>query len=449
VKLLPAWLGLALAALIHQTTCLAQAPAARPPKVQALTDDAFLEVVERAAFDYFWKEANPTNGLVRDRSRPDSKCSIAAVGFGLSSINIAIERGWISRNAGRDRVLSTLRTFAGGTQGDAPAGVIGTHGWFYHFLDLNTGQRAWKCELSSIDTALLLAGALDASEFFSGTTPEEREIRSLSDGLFARVDWTWMLNGGEAFSMGWHPEKGFIPRRWVGYNEGMLLYVLALGAARDPVPPSAWAAWTRGYQWRTNYGQSFIAFAPLFGHQYTHCWIDFRGIVDPFTRRHGIDYFENSRRATLAQQAYAIENPRRFPGYGPLVWGFTACDGPGSGGFQGYAARGVPPPELEDGTIAPTAVGGSLPFAPEICLPTLRNLSERFGSRLWTAYGFRDAFNLKADWWAPDVLGIDQGVILLMIENHRTGAVWQRMMRNPIIRRGLERAGFEPLSKPR
>lgn len=409
------------------------------------SNDAFLDRMQRAAFDYFWNEANPTNGLIRDRTTPDSKCSIAAVGFGLSALNIGVDRGWIPRAAARQRVLTTLRTFMQGAQGAEAEGVIGHHGWFYHFLEMGSARRAWRCELSSIDTALLLAGVLDAQEFFSRREPEERAIRDLAQKLVDRVDWGWMTNGKDTFTMGWHPEKGFLESRWVGYNEAMILYLIALGASEDSdasksQAPIRWEAWTSGYKWRQHHGFEFVEFAPLFGHQYSHCWVDFRGIVDAAMRPRGIDYFENSRRATLAQRAYCIANPGGFPNYGPLEWGLSACDGP-----KGYAARGAPPAENDDGTLAPTAVGGSIPFAPEVCIPTLRHWERTYGKRLWGRYGFRDGFNRKGDWWATDTLGIDQGAILIMAENHRTGAVWRRMKSNRVIRRGLERAGFRPL----
>lgn len=432
------WIGVLLVSLLARVLPLAA------ESFSGLSDDAFLDRMERKAFDYFWLEANPKNGLVRDRSTTNSKASIAAVGFGLSAISIGIERGWITREAGRARVLTTLQTFAGGRQNDEAAGVIGTHGWFYHFLEMDTATRAWKCELSSIDTALLLAGVLDAQDYFNGLQRDEQLIHELADTIVHRVDWAWMANGGETFSMGWHPEKGFIERRWVGYNEGMILYLLALGAVESPKPgvqgskPAvSWEAWTRGYHWRTQQGQSYVEFPPLFGHQYSHCWVDFRHTADAYMREHGLTYFENSRRATLAQRAYCVANPGKFPNYGPLEWGLTACDGP-----KGYSARGAPPAENDDGTLAPTAAGGSLPFAPEICLPTLRRMAEQYGDRLWGRYGFRDAYNAQQNWFATDTLGIDQGPILLMAENHRTGSVWRRMMRNPILRRGLQRAGF-------
>ncbi|MBN8248742.1 MAG: Tat pathway signal protein [Verrucomicrobia bacterium] len=411
--------------------------AGRDPARCQESDDAFLERVQEAAFRYFWKESNPANGLIRDRSRPDSKCSIAAVGFGLSAIAIGVDHGWISRAEGRDRAMRTLETLSEGVQGAEASGVNGYRGWYYHFLEMDTGHRAWKCELSSVDTALLLAGALDAAAFFSGEEAAERRLRDLADRMVARVDWEWMANGGSTLTMGWHPESGFLKSRWVGYNEAMILVLLALGARETPPAALSWEAWTRDYRWETHHGHSYVVFAPLFGHQYSHCWVDFRGTADAFMRSRGISYFENSRRAALAQRAYCVDRAARYPNYGPWEWGITACDGP-----DGYAARGAPPAENDDGTLAPTAVGGSVPFAPEVCIPTLRELERRHGVRLWGPYGFRDAFNRDRDWWATDTLGIDQGPILLMIENHRTGAVWRRMSGNAVLRRGLERAGF-------
>ncbi len=410
----------------------------------AETDGEFLDRLQRAGFDYFWKEANPRNGLIRDRSTPESKCSIAAVGFGLSALNIGIERGWISRAEGRDRVLTTLRTFVETPQGPGSQGVIGHRGWFYHFLEMETGHRAWNCELSSIDTALLLAGVLDSRRFFDGSNDTERRIRDHAGELLRRVDWDWMTDGGDTFTMGWTPEKGFLRARWVGYNEAMILYLIGLGARSERAgstgpAPFRWDAWTRGYSWTNHFGFQYVPFAPLFGHQYSHCWVDFRGRADAVMRAHGLTYFENSRRATLAQRAYCIAQAERFPNYGPFEWGITACDGP-----DGYSARGAPPAENDDGTLAPTAVGGSLPFAPEVCLPTLRQLEQRYRDSLWGPYGFRDAFNRTRQWWATDTLGIDQGPIVLMIENHRSGAVWRRVTADPVIEKGLALAGFTP-----
>lgn len=413
-------------------------------------DSAFLELQQRAAFEFFRREANPANGLVRDRNTTNSKCSIAAVGFGLSGWVIAVDRGWVPRAEARERVRTTLTTFAHGRQGAEAAGIIGNRGWFYHFLEMNNAERAWRCELSSIDTALLLAGVVDAREFFDGADPGEQEIRLLAKHLLSRVDWRWMMDGQASLSMGWKPEDGYVRKHWVGYNEGMILYLLGLGVTAEhgveparALPAESWAAWTAGYAWRTNFGRAYVEFGPLFGHQYSHAWVDFRGLADAWMRARRIDYFENSRRATLVQQAYAEHNPNRFQGYGKLQWGFTACDGPG-----GYAARGALPVENDDGTLAPTAVGGSMPFAPEICLPTLREFHQRYREQIWTAYGFRDAFNPTRQWWGPDVLGIDLGIMLVMIENHRTGRPWQRCLRAPELRRGLERAGFAKANWP-
>jgi hypothetical protein len=262
------------------------------------------------------------------------------------------------------------------------------------------------------------------------------------DEIFNRVDWLWMANGANSLTMGWKPASGFLPYRWIGYNEAMILYLMGLGAATNPLPPVQWTSWTSGYDWRTHYGYTYVEFPPLFGHQYSHCWVDFRHRADSYMNARSTSYFENSRRATLAQHAYSLANPGGFAGYSSNVWGLTACDGPGFGGFAGYSARGAPPAMNDDGTIAPTAVGGSLPFAPEICLPTLRRFYDAYRTNLWTGYGFRDAFNLTADWWDPDVLGIDQGALLLMVENYRTQNVWRRFMKCPEIQRGLQAAGF-------
>jgi hypothetical protein len=409
-------------------------------------DAAFLEYVQRTAFDFFWFEANPTNGLVRDRNTPASMSSIAAVGFGLTAIGIGVDHGWVSREEARQRVRNTLLTFWNGPQGTNSTGMIGYRGWFYHFLSMDTAARAWNCELSSIDTALFLAGALYARQYFSQDDPLESQIRGLATALFDRVDWGWMANGGNSLSMGWHPESGFIASRWIGYNEAMILYVLGMGATNNPVPASYWSAWTSGYAWRTNYGQAYVEFPPLFGHQYSHCWIDFRHISDAYMTGRKITYFENSRRATLAQRAYCIANPGGFTAYSSNVWGLTACDGPGFGKFAAYSARGAPPPENDDGTLAPTAPGGSLPFAPEICLPGLREMYDRFLTNIWCDYGFRDAFNPTANWWDPDVIGIDQGPILIMAENHRFQRVWRMFMQVPEVKRGLRAAGFTNLT---
>jgi hypothetical protein len=403
-------------------------------------DNEFLDYVQQANFDYFWYAANPANGLVPDRSATGSACSIAAVGFGLTAIGIGIDHGWISRTQGVARVLTTLNTFLQGPQGPNTSGTIGYKGWFYHFLDMNTALRAPSSELSSIDTTLLLSGILYAKQYFNGTNSDETSIRTMADAIFNRVDWNWMAQGTDAVSMGWFPSGSFIAGNWIGYDEGMILYLLGLGIATNPLPASAWTQWTGGYTWATYYGESFVPFPPLFGHEYSHCWVDFRHIADSYMNSHNSTYFENSRRATLAQMAYCIANPLNRVGYSSNVWGLTACDGP-----TGYAAHGAPPALNDDGTIAPTAPGGAMAFTPEYSLPALRYFYSHFRTHIWTANGFRDAFNLSQQWYGSDELGIDQGPIVIMIENYRTQRPWRLFMQNAEIQRGLQQAGFVPL----
>ncbi|MFO7654305.1 MAG: glucoamylase family protein [Candidatus Krumholzibacteriia bacterium] len=408
----------------------------------ALTTEALLDSLQRTAFLYFWREANPVNGLIRDRSQNWSPCSIAAQGFGISAICIGIDHGWVTREAGRDRILLGMQTLWNGPQGDAQYGTNGYRGLFYHFLDINSGVRTWSSELSTIDTALLMAGVLDARRYFDRAESGDQAVRALADSLFNRVDWQFMTAGGGALLMGWKPETGFSGYSyWIGYNEAMILYLMALGSPTFPVIDIVWNTWTTGYDWQTHYGQTYVVFPPLFGHQYSHCWVDFRGIRDAYMRNRGIDYFENSRRATLAQQAYCIANPGGWAGYDSLTWGLTASDDP-----DGYLAHGAPPAQNDNGTITPTAVAGSIPFAPEIVIPTLHNFYDAFGTMLWGEYGFKDAFNLTQFWWGQDYIGIDQGPIIIMIENYLTESVWDRMMLDPVIQTGLQRAGFQPVT---
>ena len=408
--------------------------------VSAQTTDALLDTLQHTGFQYFWSEANPANGLIRDRDTGGSPCSIAATGFGLSAICVGVDHGWVSRADARARVLTTLQTFWLGPQGISASGTIGYRGLYYHFLDMGTATRTWDSELSTIDTALLFAGILDAKQYFSTSDADEVTIRALADSIYQRADWNFMRNFNTGILMGWKPGTGFNNfGQWIGYNEAMILYILALGSPTHAVPTTAWSAWTSGYKFQTLYGYSFVTCPPLFTHQYSHCWVDFRYIWDPYMQARNMTYFENSRRATYAQRAYCIANPGSFVGYGDSLWGLTACDGPPP---TGYNARGAPPAQNDDGTIAPTATAGSIAFAPEIAIPVLRNLWNTYRNQLWTWYGFVDAFNLTAGWSDLDVLGIDQGPIVLMIENYRTQAVWTRLMQNADIQRGLDRAGF-------
>jgi hypothetical protein len=438
----------------------------RPPDPSA---DAFLAELEERTFRYFWDLANPANGLVPDRSPKPSFSSIAAVGFGLTAYPIGVERGYITREQAVERVLATLRFFRDAPQGPQASGVTGYQGFFYHFLDMNRGERYRQVELSTVDTTLLLAGMLFCQSYFDRGDPGESEIRALADDIYARANWQWAQARAPAISMGWHPETGFIHDDWRGYNEAMLVYVLALASPTFPVGSDAWTEWTRTYDdtWGTLYGQEHLSFAPLFGHHFSHAWIDFRGIRDAYMRGRDLDYAENSRRATLAQRAYAAANPMRWKGYDADVWGLTACDGPATveldylgerRQFRSYTARGVGiRHSFDDGTLCPSAAAGSLPFAPEIVVPALLEMRRRHGEHIYSTYGFLGAFNPSFDydvpledgrlvpgagWVATDWLGIDQGIILLMLENYRSQFIWRVMRTNPHIRLGLQRAGF-------
>lgn len=420
-------------ALIFSILIVSNAPA-------QMSIEALLDTVQHTAFNFFWQEANPSNGLIKDRSAAGAPCSIASVGFGLSAIAIAVDHGWVSRAGARDRVLTTLRTFWRGPQGSSATGKIGYKGFFYHFLDMTGATRTGTSELSTIDTGLLLAGILDAKQYFTGTDAVETEIRALADSVYRRMDWEWFRNFNPGLQMEWTPEHGF-RGQWGGYNEASIMYIQALGSPTYPIGYTGWQTWMQGYSWQKWYDQSYVNFPPLFGHQYSHCWIDFRNIADEYMRNKGITYFENSRRATLAQRAYSIENPLHRVGYSDTLWGITASDVPG-----GYAARGAPTAQNDDGTITPTAPISSIPFAPEVVLPVMWNMWNNYRAQLWTKYGFRDAFNLSVQpaWWDTDVIGIDQGPIIIMIENYRNQSVWSRFMQNPDIQLGLQAAGFMP-----
>ena len=327
------------------------------PTDEEPTDEELLEALQRAAFGYFLKQMNPANGLVADTSRPDSPVSIAVVGFALSAYPIAVERGWLTRRDAVARSLAALRFFAASDQSGGPE-ATGYKGFYYHFLHPHTGARVWRSELSTVDTALLIAGALTASMYFSADTPDERALRELVDALYRRIDWCWAQGGTTTLRQGWKPECGFLHYGWEGYNEAIVLYVLALGSPSHPIRGDGYHAWTATYQWENLYGHDLLYAGPLFVHQFSHAWIDFRGIQDRFMREKRCDYFENSRRATQVQRAYALRNPHRFVGYDEDCWGLTACDGPppeaaANGRLRsfGYAARGVPYGP-DDGTLA-------------------------------------------------------------------------------------------------
>ncbi|MFT4178772.1 MAG: glucoamylase family protein [Thermomonas sp.] len=469
-----ALLGAACALAFAIGGCKREAtPAEAMPAPQAATQQRevpeLVADLQRRTFDWFWEVGNPDNGLVPDRWPTPSASSVAAVGFGLTAYGVGVERGWISREQAVDRTLATLRFFARAPQGQNEQGAAGYKGFFYHFLELDNGLRSGTNEVSTVDTSLLLGGILFAQSYYDRDDRKEADIRRLADKIYRRVDWTWAQARKPLISMGWKPEEGMLPYDWQGYNEALLVYVLALGSPTHPVGEDAYVAWSAHYDrtWGKFHEQEHLSFPPLFGHQYSHVWIDFRGIQDAYTRGKGIDYFENSRRAAYSQQAYAVDNPNGWRGYGKTVWGLTACDGPidASFDFDGttrlfrtYAPRGAGIEyALDDGTIAPTAAAGSIAFAPEIAIPAIEAMHEKYGKDIYGEYGFLDAFNpsftfadapLKhgrvtdSGWVDGDYLGIDQGPIVLMIENYRSDFVWKVMRRNPYIQRGLQRAGF-------
>ncbi len=419
------------------------------------------ETLKRKTFNYFWELADSTNKQIPDRYPTLTFSSIAATGFGLSSYIVGIENKYISRKEGAERVLKTLQILWSLPQSAESTGVSGHKGFFYHFLTLDKAQRYKQVELSTIDTGLLMAGVLSCLSYFDAENdPIEKEIRQVADALYLRVDWQWMMKPNGSMSMGWHPEKGFIESEWAGYNEAMVLLIMAMGSSSHPIPDSSWTKWCSTYPLDTFYGQKNVQFDPLFGHQYSHIWIDFRGIQDSFMRVNNDDYFENSKKATLANRAYCISNPMKWQGYQENQWGLTACDGPTNGKmtidgierqFYDYRARGAASIQIvDDGTIAPTAAGGSFPFTPKESEACLKYMWEKHYANLVGEFGFKDAYNLTYKdekhpngWFDIDYLSIDQGPILLMIQNHETQIIWNTMKKNPYILNGLNKAGFK------
>lgn len=389
------------------------------------TDDQLLEEMQRASFDFFWNEASPQTGQVKDRALAhggDTRrmASIAATGFGLAALCIADRRGYRKSSEIAERVRNTLRFLSTMPQ---------EHGFFYHFIDIETGQRWSKCELSSIDTSILLCGIFTARQYF-----RDQEIKDLATKIYERVDWPWMQNGGVALSMGWHPESGFLKARWEHYCELMMIYLLAIGSPTHPVSPETWNAWTRpkiSYQ-----GIEYISGNdPLFTHQYSHAWYDFRKKRDAYT-----NYFDNSVKATKAHKLFCLSLQDEFPDYSDDLWGISASD------FEkGYTAWGGPPKIGPiDGSIVPCATGGSLPFLFDDCIKVLRTIRGPYREKAWTPYSFVDAFNPLDGWYDSDVLGIDLGITMLMAENHRTGFVWETFMKNPEAGSAMQKVGFKP-----
>ena len=419
-------------------------------------EEIMLDSIQQKTFLFFVNEHHPEWGIVKDRAASWAPSSIAASGFGLPSFAVGVERSWIAREEAAEITLNMLNFYKNSEQ-SADTAAAGYKGFYYHFHKMDTGTRAWTCELSSVDTGLLLMGVIFARNYYNQNNATEEQIRSIATFLLERVDWNFMEmpNEGEfahTISMGWYPESGQHHMGWKGYNEALFLYILAAGSGMENVERS-YNAWLKSYKWNTPYeGYPHAAFPPLFGHQFSQAFIDFRGIADSYMQEKGIDYFENSRRATYVQQLYAIDNPHGWVGYDSLCWGVTASDGPtdlynfNGTEFLGYAGRGTSGPEynyFDDGTIAPYGPLSSLPFAPEIVLPTIKSMIERNGTRIWGKYGFYDAFNHTANWVNDDFVGIAQGPMLIMIENFRTGLVWNYVMQDPIIQKGLTKLGFE------
>jgi hypothetical protein len=417
-------------------------------------NEQMLDQLQRSAFGYFLQSVNPANGLLADTSRKNSPSSIAVVGFALSAYPVAVERGWMTRTDAVERSLATLRFFHDSDQSGSP-GATGYKGFYYHFLDMHTGARVWRSELSMVDSALLLAGALTGARYFTANTAGEILLRELVDVLYRRVDWPWAREGGTTIRQGWKPECGFLHYGWEGYNEAIVLYVLALGSPTHPLEGDCYQAWTATYQWENLYGYDFLYAGPLFVHQFSHAWIDFRGIRDRFMREKRCDYFENSRRATEVQREYARRNPHGFAGYDEDCWGLTAGDGPSHQlpelanerrRLFGYAARGVPYGP-DDGTLAGWAPLASLPFAPETALCAAGSMLRRYPEML-SAQRYASSFNptlAGADggaWVSAGHFGLDQGIVVMMIENHRTQLLWRLMRDCPYVGTGLRRAGF-------
>ncbi|MBK7732520.1 MAG: Tat pathway signal protein [Bacteroidales bacterium] len=421
-------------------------------------DEAMLDSIQKKTFLFFMGEHHPEWGIVRDRTASWAPASIASTGFGISSFAIGVERGWITRDEAAQITLNMMNFFVNSLQSPDTL-ASGYKGFYYHFLRMDTGLREWRCELSSVDTGLLMMGILFARNYYDRDNETENQIRSQGSLMLGNIEWDFMMmpdsgNYARQISMGWHPESGLHKMGWSGYNEALFLYILAAGTGLENAKES-YRSWLSSYKWQTPYeGLSHVAFPPLFGHQFSHCFIDFRGLADEYMRDKGIDYFENSRRATRVQRQYAIDNPHGWVGYDSLCWGVTASDGPGDKynfgerEFLGYAGRGTSGPEynyFDDGTIAPYGPLSSLPFAPEIVIPTIRSINEKMGDKIWGRYGYYDSFNLTAGWVNDDFIGIDQGPMLIMIENFRTGLVWNYVMNDPVIQKGLQTLGFSYL----
>lgn len=424
-------------------------------EVARVDERALLEALQKSASSFFIEYSHPQTGLIADSNKPETPASIAAMGMGIASLVVAAERGFITRARSLEIATRGIKYLWEAPQGQ-DANSAGYKGFIYHFLNCSTGKRAWQSEVSTIDTALLIIGALVAAAYFDRDTDEERELRELVDRLYGRVEWNWALNGGLTLSHGWTPENGFIQHRWQGYDEALILYVLALASPNFPILPESYTEWTKSFSWKSIYGHDVLYAGPLFVHQYSHLWVDFREIQDAFMREHKSDYFKNSRLATLIHREYGRLNPLNFDGCCECCWGLSASDGPGPSTmlvdgiertFFDYIGRGAPYGP-DDGTIAPWVAMASLPFAPEIVLPTIKHFT-RLGVANCCRFGFETSFNKtfvdatgKKGWVSPWSYGLNQGPVVLMIENYRTQMIWNLLRKSTYLSTGLKRAGF-------
>jgi len=399
------------ALLISAVIILVNIPAAG--SVTCADDEEFLNKLEHDAFLYFLNESDPETGLIKDSSRPGSPSSAAAVGFGITAICIGESKGWISRIDAENRILKVLYRFK--------YGVDQERGFFYRFLNPENGDRFLDSEISSIDTAYFIAGALFAGEYFRGT-----EVEKAARELYERVDWPWMMNGKDSVCKGWKPEYGFFAEHWDSYSEAMILYALAIGSPTHPIPPDAWFSWKRNAGSYKDYEVICADSGSLYTYQYSHAWIDFRKLFEG-----RINYYDNSVNAVKANRQFCIDNSDMSKTYGENSWGLTACIGPD--GYRNYGAK--PGEAFNDGTIAPSGMAGSVVFQDESSVKGLRSLFEKYGKFLYGKYGFKDAFNLDQNWYAEEYLGVDVGIAIIMIENYRTKMVWQKFMELAPIRR--------------
>ncbi len=418
-------------------------------------DEVLLDQLQSAAFRYFTENVNPDNGLVADNTKAGSAASISATGFALSCYPVAVERGWLSRKQAVGLTLKSLRFFANSRQG-SDARATGHKGFYYHFLDMNSGARAQACELSTIDTAMLLAGMVVASVYFDRGSTGEKEIRSLVKDLLDRVDWTWTVDENGEINQSWKPGEGFKKADWEGYTEALVMYVLGTASRSHPMPPAAYRRDAEGYQWHRNAGLDWIHATPLFIHLFPQAWVDMRGLHDGYVSKYAdIDYFENTRRAITVQRDYADLNPNNYAGYSRDIWGLSACEGPvgeltmrngEKKQFQGYAARGVTAGP-DDGTLVPWAPVSCIAHSPAEAMVGVRAMLEKYPRALRDGQ-FVGAINpsLPGDgpegWIAPGCFGIDQGLVVMMIENARSGLIWELTRNSAVFKRGLKQLGF-------